>query len=106
VYADAAQAARVAIIAYAENTAHLGVPPIVEPVAVVDDYALADWSAGPKEGEALLVMRDGKWHVVAFENGTIADAHFLTIRYKVPESEAKALVKTLLEAEKRENIRP
>ncbi|HZY98909.1 MAG TPA: hypothetical protein VFE36_05010 [Candidatus Baltobacteraceae bacterium] len=105
-YADAAQAARVAIIAYAENATRVGIPPIVEPVAVVDDYALADWNAGPKEGEALLVMRNGKWHVVAFENSSIADAHFLTVRYKVPEPEAAALVKTLLELEKRENIRP
>lgn len=104
--ADAAQAARVAIIAYAENTARLGVGPIVEPVAVVDGYALADWTAGPKQGEALLVMRDGKWHVVAFENSSLADAHYLTVRYKVPADEASALVETLLAAEKRENIRP
>jgi hypothetical protein len=106
VLADAAQAARVAIIAYAENKAHLGVPPVVEPVAVVDGYALADWTAGRKEGEALLVLRDGKWRVVAFENSSLADAHYLTVRYHVPASDASALVKTLLEAEKRENVRP
>ncbi|HEY1978301.1 MAG TPA: hypothetical protein VGG89_17240 [Candidatus Baltobacteraceae bacterium] len=105
-FADAAQAARVAIIAYAENAGHLGAAPLVEPVAVVDDYALADWTAGVKQGEALLVLRDGKWHVVAFENSSLADAHYLTIRYKVPEAEAAELVKTLLAAEKSENIRP
>lgn len=104
--ADAAQAARVAVVAYAESNAHLAVPPTVEPIAVVDGYALADWSAARKEGEALLVMRGGKWHVVAFENSPLADAHYLTIRYKVPADEAAALVKSLLAAEKRENIRP
>jgi hypothetical protein len=104
--ADAAQAARVAVIAYAENTAKLGVPPTVEPVAIVEDYALADWTAGRKEGEVLLVMREGKWRVVAFENSSLADAHYLVLRYKVPSDEATALVKTLLAAEKRENIRP
>ncbi len=104
--ADAAQAARVAVIAYAENNAHLAIPPTVEPVAVVDDYALADWSAARKQGEALLVMREGKWHVVAFENSSLAEAHYLTIRYKVPANEATALVKSLLAEEKRENIRP
>jgi hypothetical protein len=104
--ADPAQAARVAIIAYAENKAHLAAPPVVEPVAVVDGYALADWTAGPKEGEALLVMRDGKWHVVAFENSSLADAHYLVVRYHVPSADASKLVKTLLAAEKREHIRP
>lgn len=104
--ADAAQAARVAVVAYAESNAHLAAPPTVEPVAVVGNYALADWSGARKEGEALLVMRDGKWRVVAFENSPLADAHFLTIRYKVPADEATALVKSLLAAEKRENIRP
>lgn len=104
--ADAAQSARVAVIAYAENVAHLGAAPIVEPVAVVDNYALADWTAGRKEGEALLVLRDGKWRVVAFENSSLADAHFLTVRYKVPAGEATSLVKTLLAAEKSESIRP
>jgi hypothetical protein len=104
--ADTAQAARVAVVAYAESCARLAVPPTVEPVAVVDDYALADWTAAVKQGEALLVMRDGKWHVVAFENSSLADAHYLTIRYKVPANEAKALVKSLLAAEKRERIRP
>ena len=103
---DAAQSARVAVIAYAENAAHFGVPPTVEPVAVVDDYALADWTAGRKEGEALLELRDGKWRVVAFANSSLADAHYLTIRYRVPAAEATAVVKALLEAEKRENIRP
>lgn len=103
---DAAQAARVAVIAYAESNARLAIPPTVEPVAVVDDYALADWTAARKQGEALLVMRDGKWHVVAFENSSLADAHYLTIRYKVPSDESTALVKSLLAAEKRENIRP
>jgi len=105
-FADAAQAARVAIIAYAENAGHLGAAPVVEPVAVVDDYALADWTAGTKQGEALLLMHEGKWRVVAFANGSLADAHYLTIRYKVPPDEAKELVKTLLAAERRENIRP
>lgn len=104
--ADAAQAARVAVVAYAESHAHLAAPPTVEPVAVVGGYALADWTAARKEGEALLVMRDGKWHVLAFENSALADAHYLTIRYKVPADEAAALVKSLLAAEKRENIRP
>jgi hypothetical protein len=106
VLADAAQAARVAVIAYAENKAHLAAAPIVEPVAVVDDYALTDWTTGTKEGEALLVMRDGKWHVVAFENSSLADAHYLVVRYNVPAAEATALVKALLAAEKRENVRP
>ena len=105
-FVDAAQAARVAVISYAETTARLGAAPVVEPVAVVDDFALADWTAGRKQGEALLVMREGKWRVVAFENSSLADAHFLTIRYKVPPDEASALVKTLREAEQRENIRP
>lgn len=104
--ADAAQAARVAVIAYAENVAHLGSAPIVEPVAVVDGYALADWTAGRKEGEALLALRDGKWRVVAFENSSLADAHYLTIRYKIPANDATTLVTTLLAAEKGENIRP
>lgn len=104
--ADAAQAVRVAVVVYAESNEHLAFPPTVEPVAVVDDYALADWSAARKEGEALLVMRGGKWHVVAFENSSLADAHYLRIRYKVPAGEATSLVKSLLAAEKRENIRP
>lgn len=104
--ADAAQAARVAIIAYAENAGRLGAAPVVEPVAVVDDYALADWNAGTKQGEALLVLRDGKWRVAAFANSSLADAHYLTIRYKVPAAEAAELVKTLLAAEQREDIRP
>lgn len=103
---DAAQAARVAVIAYAESHSHLAVPPTVEPVAVIDDYALADWSAARKQGEALLVLRAGKWHVVAFENSSLAEAHYLTIRYKVTPDEATALVKSLVAAEKRENIRP
>jgi len=104
--ADPAQAARVAVIAYAENKVHLPVAPVVEPVAVVDGYALADWTAGAKEGEALLVLRDGKWRVEAFENSSLAGAHYLVVRYKVPPAQAKALVETLLAAEKRENVRP
>jgi hypothetical protein len=104
--ADAAQSARVAVIAYAETKAHLGAAPFVEPVAVAGGYALADWTLGRKEGEALLIMTGGKWRVVAFENSSLADAHFLTIRYHVPASTATELVKTLLEDEKRENVRP
>lgn len=101
-----AQAVRVAAISFGQTQAGVVAPIVVEPVAISGGYALADWTAGRKEGEVLLVRRDGKWHVVTFQNAPLADKRYLTLRYRVPPEVAGSLVTTLLAEEKRENARP
>jgi hypothetical protein len=99
VVADAAQSVRIAVISYAETHAHFAAAPVVEPVVVYRNYALADWTAANKQGEALLIRAEGKWHVLALENSSLADARFLETRYHVPESDAVPLVKAIRTAE-------
>ncbi|MBV8582378.1 MAG: hypothetical protein JO241_00160, partial [Candidatus Eremiobacteraeota bacterium] len=52
---DASQAVRAAVISYAETQAHFDIAPLVEPIEIRGPYALADWTAGRKSGEVLLV---------------------------------------------------
>ena len=105
--ADPAQAVRVTAISYAQTQLHIGVAVLVEPVAIVDDYALADWVAGVREGEVLLQRSSrGKWRVIDFDNSSFADAHFLTVRFAVPPATAAALVKGIRAAEKRQGSMP
>lgn len=104
--ADQAQSARVIAIAYAESNLHFNLAPIVEPVVIAGSYALADWVAGTREGEVLLLQKNGKWTVIAFENSSLADARFLVVRYHLPQATATALVKSIRAAEQREGSTP
>jgi hypothetical protein len=105
--ADDAQAVRVTAASYAQLQVHLAAPLVVEPVVFAGVYALADWNCAGKEGEVLLLRgADGNWHVIAFENNTLADEKFLTVRYHVPQSDAVTLVQEIIAAEKREGARP
>lgn len=101
---DELQAVRVAAISYAEVHDGFWIPPIVEPVVIVNGYALADWVAGPKQGQVVLVQRpNGRWKVLDLENAVIADAGFLSERYGIPPATAKGLVAELRAAERRES---
>lgn len=97
---DAPQAVRAAVISYAETQAHFDIAPIVEPIAIYGPYALADWIAGRKQGEVLLVRASGMWHVVVLANNSLLDARYLNLRYHVPPGDAAELVKALAAAEK------
>src|SRR5579862_4326789 len=100
--ADQAGDVRIAATSYAQVQRHVTEPLLVEPFVFAGAYALADWVAGLRQGEVLLARSGGKWHVVAFENNTLADARFLTTRYGVPHATAVELVKAMRAAQHRE----
>ena len=97
---DASQAVRAAVISYAETQAHFDIAPLVEPIEIRGPYALADWTAGRKSGEVLLVRANGTWTVIVLQNSSLLDANYLHLRYHVPPDDAAALVKALSAAEK------
>jgi hypothetical protein len=104
--ADPTQAARIAAISYAQTTAHITSPLVVDPIAFAGSYALADWNAARRQGQVLLVTVAGHWRVVAMENSVLANARYLRQRYHVPAAQAALLVERLNAAEKREGTRP
>ena len=105
--ADQTQAVRVAAIAYAQARARIAQAVLVDPVVFAGEYALADWTAGNREGEVLLARHaDGAWHVVAFENASLTNSQSLQLRYHVPAAVAHDLVTGILAAEKREGTQP
>ena len=76
---------------------HPGQPADANPrathVAIVGDYALADWLLAEAGGEMLLMRQQGKWQKVA-QTGGVMNSTWL-IEQGVPEAIAVQLVQTL-----------
>tara|TARA_R110002110_G_scaffold240881_1_gene457169 strand:- start:801 stop:1244 length:444 start_codon:yes stop_codon:yes gene_type:complete len=69
-----------------------------EPVVVVADYAIADWSQDGRGGRALLRQHDGSWSIVLCSGDALKDEKFLADA-GVPSADAPTLAKALAEAE-------
>lgn len=54
-------------------------PLIVEPVVIEGDYALAGWTQQTRGGRALLVHREGAWHVHVCGGDGLKDIEALTM---------------------------
>lgn len=69
------------------------------PVVVVDDYALADWTQGPKGERALLRKARDSWEIMACGGDGFKDAKVLK-EAGIPAATAEKLVTRLGQAEK------
>ncbi|MEY4878694.1 MAG: hypothetical protein RJB62_162 [Pseudomonadota bacterium] len=64
------------------------------PIAVVDGYAVADWTQGDMGGRALLRKRDGDWAVILCAGDILTTADGL-VRVGVPAETGRALAREL-----------
>ncbi|NOT15226.1 MAG: copper uptake system-associated protein [Methylotenera sp.] len=69
------------------------------PIAVIDDYAVADWTQGQRGGRALLHRSNGKWIIMACGADGLKEVKTLT-EAGIPDQTAKSLVTQLTSAEK------
>jgi hypothetical protein len=72
------------------------------PIAVIDDYAVADWIQGERGGRALLHRNKGKWTIMACGADGLKEIKTLT-EAGIPDQTAKNLVAQLTTAEKSVN---
>lgn len=75
-----------------------GAPLMVEPVAVAENYALADWEQGEMGGRALLRKKQAGWEIVLCAGDEITKAEALRA-VGVPAGIADRLSSALAEAE-------
>ena len=68
------------------------------PIAVVDEYAVADWTQGKRGGRALLHRSNGKWAILACGADGLKQVKTLTDA-GISEPTAKSLVSQLTAAE-------
>jgi len=68
------------------------------PIAVVDDYAVADWTQGERGGRALLHRSNDKWTIMACGADGLKEIKTLT-EAGIPDQTAKSLVTKLTSAE-------
>jgi len=68
------------------------------PIAVVNDFAIADWIQADKGGRALLRLSKGTWEIIVCGGDGLKDINALKDA-GIPESTAKALVSQLNKAE-------
>jgi hypothetical protein len=73
------------------------------PIAVIDDYAVADWTQGERGGRALLHRSNGKWIIMACGADGLKEVKTLT-EAGIPDKTAKSLVTQLTNAE--ESVSP
>lgn len=69
------------------------------PIAVLDNYAIADWIQGERGGRALLHLNNGKWTIMACGADALKEIKTL-IEAGIPDHTAKNLVAQLTIAEK------
>ncbi|MDX2241447.1 MAG: hypothetical protein NW224_12250 [Leptolyngbyaceae cyanobacterium bins.302] len=62
-------------------------------VAIVGDYALADWRLGEGGGEMLLMRQQGRWQKIAQTGGVMSSSWL--IEQGIPESTAIQLVQRI-----------
>ena len=72
---------------------------VTTPIAVVDEYALADWMQGERGGRALLQRVKGNWTIMACGADGLKDLSTLT-KAGIPSAKAQSLVSKLTAAEK------
>lgn len=75
-----------------------GAPLTIDPVSVVENYALADWEQGGTGGRALLRKKGGRWEVLLCAGDEIRHAQALR-SVGVPEGLAERLAAALAQAE-------
>ncbi len=71
---------------------------LVEPVEVVDDFAVASWTQGERGGRALLRRADDKWRIVLCSGDALRSAAMLADA-GVPGAAAERLAALLKESE-------
>lgn len=76
-----------------------GQPVETSPIAVADDYAVADWSQGQRGGRALLHRIDGQWKIMACGADDLKKTTTLT-EAGISSTTANHLVSQLTTAEK------
>lgn len=94
-----------------ENTSHQQIQAIISstydkpdhkvetsPIAVIDDFAVADWIQGERGGRALLRRSNGKWVIMACGADGLKEVKTLT-EAGIPDKTAKDLVSNLTTAE-------
>ncbi|MEQ1767038.1 MAG: copper uptake system-associated protein [Methylotenera sp.] len=94
-----------------DNASHLQIQAIISstydkpdhkvetsPIAVIDDYAVADWIQGERGGRALLHRSNGKWIIMACGADGLKEVKTLT-EAGIPDQTAKSLVTQLTTAE-------
>lgn len=69
------------------------------PIAVSDDFAVADWVQGQRGGRALLKRIDGRWTIAACGADELKHAATLS-EAGIPDSNAQDLINQLAAAEK------
>jgi len=69
------------------------------PIAVSDDFALADWIQGQRGGRALLKRIDGRWTIAACGADDLKNLTTLS-EAGIPDATAQDLVSQLTNAEK------
>ena len=79
-----------AVVRYAINVQHHQLIPAVDRVAVVGNYAIADWSSGANNGESLVKRAHGSWRVIVA--GRAAFEVRDLVHDGVPAAAAKALI--------------
>jgi len=71
---------------------------LVEPVIVVDGYAIASWTQDKRGGRALLRQENGKWMIVLCSGDPLKSATSIA-EVGVPRATAEQLARLLKEAE-------
>lgn len=70
-----------------------------DPVIVVGDHAVADWTQGKRGGRALIRREQGKWEVVLCAGDGLRHAETM-VQAGVPAATAKTMAQKLSQAEK------
>ncbi|MDE2572405.1 MAG: hypothetical protein KGM44_07785 [bacterium] len=89
-----------AVVSYAINVQHHQLIPAVDHVAVVGNYAIADWSSGANNGESLAVHGSAGWRIVAASTQAFEESDLR--RHGVPAATAKALIAKIAALERAE----
>lgn len=74
-------------------------PLSAEPIVVVAEHAIADWTQGDTGGRALLHKKDGKWTIALCGGDALKEADFL-VQAGVPPTSAAQLAAQLSDAER------
>lgn len=76
-----------------------GIKVKTDPIAIVGDFAVADWIQGDNGGRALLQKSKGKWEITSCGGDAFKDVNTL-MSTGIPRNTAEQLVQQLGQAEK------
>ncbi|TAM73432.1 hypothetical protein EPN44_13630 [bacterium] len=89
-----------AVVRYAIDAQHHQLIPAVDHVAVVGNYAIADWSSGTINGESLVERVHGSWRVILA--GAVAFGARELVHDGISAATAKALIAKIAALERSE----